>query len=328
MMFKLIPATLTTLILFSSVNAWGTLGHKTVANVAIQLLLPQTLTSVSSILSTDPTKTTTNPTLVDVANWADTYRYTTTGKFSADFHYVDAHDNPPTSCGVDFARDCSSAGGCIITAITNYTQRVQDGRLTVQHTAEALKFLVHFIGDVTQPLHTEALAVGGNDIDVLWNGASNNLHHVWDTEMITKLAGPDMTANLNAWTGAIVNEIRNGAYASSVSSWLSCSDITQAQVEAACSTAWATDANAFVCSYVLNPNPAGQELNGTYYNGAAPVIQMQIAKGGRLILWTPAQTKSVLLTSGIFPPLHPCIASGGVRLAVWLNKIFAGSTGF
>ncbi|KIO17341.1 hypothetical protein M407DRAFT_32992 [Tulasnella calospora MUT 4182] len=176
-MSKFIPAALATLSLISSVSAWGTLGHKTVANVATQFLLPQTLTSVSSILSADLTKTTTNPTLVDVANWADTYRYTTAGKFSAGFHYVDANDSPPTSCSVDFTRDCTGTGGCIITAITNYTQRVQDGRLTAQHTAEALKFLVHFIGDITQPLHDEALAVGGNDIDILWNGASNNLHH-------------------------------------------------------------------------------------------------------------------------------------------------------
>lgn len=112
--------------------------------------------------------------------------------------------------------------------------------------------------------------------------------------MITKLAGSDTIASLNAWTSVIVDQIRSGTYSSSVSSWLSCSDITQAQT---CATSWATDANALDCSYVLNPNPAGQELSGTYYNGAAPIIQMQIAKGG-------------------------------VRLAAWLNKIFAGSTGF
>ncbi|KIO19671.1 hypothetical protein M407DRAFT_82496, partial [Tulasnella calospora MUT 4182] len=263
-------------------------GHKTVANVATQFLLPQTLTSVSSILSADPTNSITNPTLVDVANWADTYRYTTAGKFSAGFHYVDANDNPPTSCGVDFMRDCTGAGGCIITAITNYTQRVQDGRLTAQHTAEALKFLVHFIGDITQPLHDEALAVGGNEVDILWNGASNNLHHVWDTEMITKLAGSDTTANLNAWTSVIVDQIRQGTYASWLSSWLSCSDITQAQN---CALQWAIDSNSFVCSFVLKTDPEGKELSGTYYRGAAPIVQEQVAKGG-------------------------------VRLAVWLNQLF------
>ncbi|KAG8997158.1 hypothetical protein FRB90_012567 [Tulasnella sp. 427] len=318
-MFKLATIALATLSLLSPTNAWGTLGHKTVANVAISFLLPQTLTSVSSILSADPTKTTTNPTLVDVANWADTYRYTTAGKFSAGYHYVDANDSPPSSCSVNFARDCSGSGGCIISAIQNYTQRVQDGRLTAQHTAEALKFLVHFLGDVTQPLHDEALDTGGNDISILWNGASNNLHHVWDTEMITKLAGSDTTANLNAWTTTIVNQIKTGSYKSSVSSWLSCSDITQAQT---CATAWASDANAFDCSYVLNPIPTGQELSGAYYTGAAPIIQMQIAKGGKQYFRSPVRrTKLTRFLGGLG-------VQGGVRLAAWLNKIFAGSTGF
>lgn len=106
---------------------------------------------------------------------------------------------------------------------------------------------------IIHPLHDEALEVGGNDITVLWNGASDNLHHVWDTEMITKLAGSDTVPNLNAWTSTIVNQIRSGAYAGSVSSWLSCSDITQAQT---CATAWASDANALDCSYVPPPSPS------------------------------------------------------------------------
>lgn len=58
-----------------------------------------------------------------------------------------------------------------------------------------------------------------------------------------------------------------------------------------CATQWATETNAFVCSYVLKTDPEGKELSGSYYRGAAPIIQEQIAKGG-------------------------------VRLAVWLNQIF------
>ncbi|KAG8887297.1 hypothetical protein FRB99_004290, partial [Tulasnella sp. 403] len=158
-----------------------------------------------------------------------------------------------------------------------------------------LKFLVHFLGDITQPLHDEAFDVGGNTLSIKWNGATNNLHHIWDTEMITKLAGSDTDANLSAWTNTIVTQINSGSYTSSVPSWLSCSDITTAQT---CATAWAADGNSFDCSYVLNPIPAsGAELSGAYYTGAAPIIQQQIAKGG-------------------------------VRLAAWLNKIYTGSTGF
>ncbi|KAG8880942.1 hypothetical protein FRB99_004770 [Tulasnella sp. 403] len=96
-------------------NAWGTLGHRTVASVAIQYLKPTTLSAVNAILANDPTKTTSNPTLIDVATWADSYRYTTAGSFTAPFHYVDANDNPPSSCGVDYARDC--VGGCVISAM-------------------------------------------------------------------------------------------------------------------------------------------------------------------------------------------------------------------
>lgn len=44
---------------------------------------------------------------------------------------------------------------------------------------EALEFLVHFIGDITQPLHDENLEVGGNDIDVTFDGEDTDLHGIW-----------------------------------------------------------------------------------------------------------------------------------------------------
>jgi hypothetical protein len=74
---------------------------------------------------------------------------------------------------------------------------------------------------------------------------------------------------------------------------MSCVKPTTAQT---CAMAWATDANAFVCSYVLNPDPTGQELSGAYYTGAAPIVEQQLAKGG-------------------------------IRLAAYLNTIVTGSPG-
>lgn len=50
---------------------------------------------------------------------ADSYRYTTAGKFSAPYHYIDANDSPPSSCSVDLSRDCDSEG-CVVSAIKNY----------------------------------------------------------------------------------------------------------------------------------------------------------------------------------------------------------------
>lgn len=63
-----------------------------------------------------------------------------------------------------------------MTAVAPYASRRQ-----------SLEFLIHFIGDITQPLHNDAEALGGNQISVLWNGAKTNLHSAWDTQMVYPL---------------------------------------------------------------------------------------------------------------------------------------------
>lgn len=71
-----------------------------------------------------------------------------------------------------------------MSAISNYTTRVQDTSLSTEARKEAMEFIVHFLGDVTQPLHDEAEALGGNEIDVTWSGTETNLHACWDTQMV------------------------------------------------------------------------------------------------------------------------------------------------
>lgn len=191
--------------------------------------------------------------------------------------FIDAEDAPPSSCSVDLSRDCGSTG-CIVSAIANYTQRVNDGRLTAAHRMEALEFLIHFLGDITQPLHDEAEQVGGNNIKVTWDGAATNLHSCWDTQMVEKLAGgPNSTAVVAGFSQSLINEIDNGAYKSQSASWISCTDVTKAS---ACALSWAQDANTINCQYVLKMDESGQELDGSYYTGAKPYILQQIAKGG------------------------------------------------
>lgn len=63
--------------------------------------------------------------LARVASWADNYRYTAEGGFSKPYHYIDANDSPPKSCGVDYERDCG-AGGCVVSAINNYVSHRLD----------------------------------------------------------------------------------------------------------------------------------------------------------------------------------------------------------
>ena len=99
----------------SGAHAWGVLGHATVATIATHYLTDQAKDYVSGLLGDGVS-------MASVASWADEYRSTKAGKFSAPYHFIDAEDNPPTSCSVDTSRDCGT-GGCVVSAIANYVCR-------------------------------------------------------------------------------------------------------------------------------------------------------------------------------------------------------------
>ena len=96
-----------------SVYGWGALGHQTVALLAQQYLLPETISAVQEILND-----TTPVYMGRIALWADQFRTTPEGKFSSPFHFIDAAGTPPGTCGVAIS-DCPEEG-CVVSAITNY----------------------------------------------------------------------------------------------------------------------------------------------------------------------------------------------------------------
>ena len=105
--------------LASNVAAWGNLGHETVALIAQQYISSATVTFCQNILGD-----TSDTYLANVATWADSYRYTSAGSYYAPYHFIDAEDNPPTSCNVDYTRDCGSRG-CVVSAIANYVSNAR-----------------------------------------------------------------------------------------------------------------------------------------------------------------------------------------------------------
>ncbi|PQE03784.1 putative nuclease S1 precursor protein [Rutstroemia sp. NJR-2017a BBW] len=150
----------------------------------------------------------------------------------------------------------------------------------------AAKFIVHFVGDIHQPLHDENISQGGNGIRVNFTGTSTNLHHVWDTSIPEKLIGGYSMADAHAWANALTIAIKSGVYASQAESWLQGMDIRDPITT---SLAWANEANAFICTTVM-PEGAegvlGKELSGEYYENGVPVVQLQVAKAGyRLAAW-------------------------------------------
>jgi len=300
--------TIVGLISFSSlgVYGWGASGHEAVGYVAMQFLAPNALSFVQSSLGS-----TYSQSLGPAATWADNIKSNTAYKWASALHYVDAQDNPPTSCSVSQSRDCAS-GRCILSAISNYTNRVVDTTLSAAQRQEALKFLDHFIGDIGQPLHVEALSVGGNAISVTCSGSTTNLHALWDAGIINKLLPANYGNSVTTWANTLATRIKTGTYASSAASWISCSSPTavarrsilddlsgflrpRAITPLHCPLVWAQDSNTFDCSFVFGYTTGSDLCTSSYYTNAVPIIETQIAKQG-------------------------------YRLAAWLNVLFDGST--
>ena len=94
--------------------------------------------------------------------------------------------------------------------------------------------------------------------------------------MVERDAGGKSASVIASYSAALTEKINTGIFPKK-NEWISCIDITKPEK---CSLEWATDANQLNCEYVLKTNVSGQELNGTYYAGAQPLIELQLAKGG------------------------------------------------
>ncbi len=178
------------------------------------------------------------------------------GRFTGPFHYIDARDSPPSYCGIDFARDCGGGGACVVTALDNYTARVLDARLPAWERNQAARFVVHFVGDVHQPLHTEDAARGGNGIAVRFDGVELNLHHVWDTSIPEKMVGGRVRrrpfAAAEDWAARLTAEIRWGKFHTAAADWHRGMDIADPLATA---MVWARESNAYVCSHGMPAPP-------------------------------------------------------------------------
>ncbi|KAH6646915.1 S1/P1 nuclease [Truncatella angustata] len=270
-------------LLLPGVTAWGSLGHITVAYIASNFVKEDTATYFQDLLRND-----TEHYLAGVATWADSIRYTKWGRFTSNFHFIDAKDDPPSYCGVDFDRDCKE-DGCVVSSIQNYTTQLLDSDLYAWRRAQAAKFVIHFVGDIHQPLHTENVARGGNSIHVKWNNAELNLHHVWDSSIAEQMLGgirrkPYVAAH--TWATNLTAEIKTGKYQAESKLWADDLDLDDA---IATSMKWANETNAYVCTHVFPEGPVaieGQQLAGDYAAKAAPVIEIQVARAGyRLAAW-------------------------------------------
>ncbi|MBF6022460.1 S1/P1 nuclease [Lysobacter niastensis] len=188
----LIAASLLTVValLPAPAAAWGRLGHRLVAALAWDDLSPRTRAAINELLQGEA-----EPTLPGIANWADELRDQDPdlGKRTSKWHYVNIAED---GCRYVQAQHCPNGGDCVVEAIRAQTAILADRKQPKAARQQALKFVVHFIGDVHQPLHAGyGHDKGGNDRQVNFNGKGSNLHSLWDSGMINA-AGLDETAYL------------------------------------------------------------------------------------------------------------------------------------
>jgi len=166
------------MLLAGPVGAWGPQGHRLVAALAWSGLTPQARAEVMVLLAGEP-----DPTLPGIANWADQLRAEDPdlGKRSAAWHYVNIGEE---GCRYDAARDCPG-GNCVVDAIDRQLAILADHAQPLAARRQALKFVVHFVGDVHQPMHAGyGHDKGGNTVQVNLDGDGSNLHRLWDSGLL------------------------------------------------------------------------------------------------------------------------------------------------
>ena len=186
---KKLPAILLLLaFLPSQLFAWGPVGHAIVADVAASRLTPATRKNLKLLLGRDS--------LASIASWADHVRKQRDESY--DWHFVDI---PKDAAGFSQERDCfrpqdkhknaqTDHHNCVVDRIEMFAKVLGDENASRAQRLEALKWIVHFVGDIHQPLHAIDTARGGNDIKLPVFGSAQcgqypcNLHWTWDSLLI------------------------------------------------------------------------------------------------------------------------------------------------
>lgn len=154
--------------------AWGAIGHRITGAIADENLSGLARANVRILLGSED--------LAEAAIWPDDQKSNPADfwqKQASPWHYVTVRE------GEEYRPSDAPAEGDAMTALTKFTATLRDPKSSMDEKRLALRFIVHIIGDLHQPLHAGGgNDRGGNDFKVTWFGKSTNLHSVWDSAMI------------------------------------------------------------------------------------------------------------------------------------------------
>jgi nuclease S1 len=185
---KIFALLLLALFIPTQLSAWGPLGHAVVADIASSRLTPVARKNMQLLLGNDS--------LASISSWADQVRKDRPEAYA--WHFVDI---PKDAAGFSEERDCyrpqdkqkdaaTDHHNCVVDRIEVFQKILADENASKNDRLEALKWIVHFVGDLHQPLHAVDEFRGGNDIKLPIFGSAKcgdydcNLHWAWDSEIM------------------------------------------------------------------------------------------------------------------------------------------------
>jgi len=150
--------------------AWGTIGHRTIAYIAQDALTPRAKTRIFELLSLEKARN-----LADISMWADQHR-------------KEHPELPSHGVGIPVnqekyseRRDCSPAKQlCVVKGLQQQIALLRDEKLPPPERLQALKMVIHFVGDIHQPLH----AIQKTGAPAILNDEELTMHEIWDTQSV------------------------------------------------------------------------------------------------------------------------------------------------
>lgn len=155
--------------------AWGNEGHRIIGTIATSSMDEAVLKEVRDLLG--------EMTIADACVWADEIRSDRRYDWVKPLHYINV---PRNAERILLERD-GEDGQQIVSAIVKYRDVLKDRSKPREERVEALKLVMHFVGDVHQPLHVSYKDdLGGNRLALTAFGRKSNLHRAWDTDLIQR----------------------------------------------------------------------------------------------------------------------------------------------
>lgn len=277
--------------------SWGDEGHEIVASIAYPLLTPSAKATVDALLAADTDKLTA-PDFASRATWADKYRDAGNRKLhyteTEQWHFVDTELSAPdlgAACfgfqplGAGVPASRGAARDCAANKIIQFSAELADTNTPSAERLLALKFLMHFVGDIHQPLHSsDDHDFGGNceQVRLTAKGKKQALHHYWDTPAVEAVIEADHSTHPGDTLSDVADHLRQSISAADLASWQSI-DVKAWALESfqvSQKTAYKLPAHAVCTSGEKTSQYPAFSLSSTYQTRAVDTVRMQLQKAG------------------------------------------------